>query len=364
MALCPYNPNHPASKYFGLNDELDRVLAGVLAPVPAAFLVVGGRRIGKTSFLWEIERRLDREQPARAAYVDLGSLPYEPQPAHLFQRIARAVSDKLTGDFGKVGELGEPADESEAFDRLVDFITRLADENSVSRVVIMLDELELLKQRRWVSTVLRNLRAAMTDREKGRRLAFLATASRENLAMELADFGVPVMWFEIAPLRALTEPEFQQLVREPINEPEHRLPLEIENRIWEETGGHPFLTHWIMYHLWQKYQGNLSRSRDEDVSAIIQRFHDESTFFGFLYSSHFGSLERELYRMLMEAPDGLSRREILNRLSVPGREIILSLKVLEQSGVVRREDDRYVCNGQMFKAWFADQVRFLQRSGI
>lgn len=366
MALCPYVPNQPAigGMYFGLNEELQRVLTGVLAPVSASFLVVGGRRVGKTSFLWEIERRLDRGQQARAAYLDLGSLPHNPEPAHLFQRIARAVSHKLSGDVGRASNLEELSDESESFDRLVSFIISLADEQSVPRVVIMLDELELLKQSRWLATVLRNFRAAITNWEKGGRLALLATASREDLEMEIADFGVTVMWFEIAPLRALREPEFQQLVREPIKEPGHRLLPQIENRIWKETGGHPYLIQWIMYHLWQRHQGELSQTQDEDISAIIRQFHTETIHFGFLYSSYFKPLEQELYRMLMEAPGGLFRQDILDRLIVPSSEVISSLKVLEQSGVVRGEDDRYICNGQMFKTWFAEQVRYLRHSKI
>jgi hypothetical protein len=358
MVPCPFNPNEPATvgMYFGLSEELERVLESILTPVPVAFLVVGGRRIGKTSFLWEIERRLDQAQQARAAYLDLGLLPHEPQPRHLFHHIARAVSYKLVGGTEQARSLGEFSDDPEELNRLVGFITQLADEESVPRVIIMLDELELLKQHKWLTTVLRNFRATMANREHGGRLAFLATAGREDLEMEISDFGVPVMKFEIVPLRALRQPEFQKLVREPIEEPQHRLSQDSEDRIWDETGGHPYLVHWIMSRLWDMHQGDLSQSQSTEVSDVIQQFYTETIHLGFLYSSHFRLLERELYQLLADAPSGLLRQEISQKLTVPGREINSSLRVLEQSGVVRREDNRYFCNGQMFKSWFTEQT--------
>jgi len=130
----------------------------------------------------------------------------------------------------------------------------------------------------------------------------------------------------------------------------------------EETGGHPFLVQWIMYQLWQLYQGDLSKSRDDDITSIINQFYNESIHFGFLFGSYFKTLEREIYRLLAESTSGHTKQEILNELIVPDTQIDLSLKVLEQSGVVQKVDDQYMWNGRMFRNWFTDQVRYLNRS--
>lgn len=362
MISGPYDPYHPATEgmYFGLTEELEQLLSDVLAPIPIAFLVAGAGRIGKTSFLREIERRLDNDHLARAAYLDLNSLPLSssPSPAQLFHSIARAVSSKLTGSNEEASSLTSFSDEPEAFDSLVNFIISLADKQSVPRVVVMLDELQLLNETEWLATVLRNFRAAMLDQEKGSRLAFLATASRENLGMEIPNPGVFVMRFKITSLRSLSEPEFRKMVREPIENNRYRLPIEVEDRIWEETGGHPFLVHWIMSRLWNMHDGDLSQSLDEHVSTPIQLSTEITLHFCSHLFSHFKPLEREIYRMLTETPDGLSRQEILDGLSISSQEINLSLKVLEQSGVVRSEGTRYACNGLIFKTWFAEQIRY------
>jgi len=149
MTSCPYNPNQPATTYFGLAPEIERVHQSVLATVTIPFLVVGGRRIGKTSFLWEIERRLESDQQVHAAYVDLGSLPPNPKPAHLFQRIAKAISYKASKDAIDAGSAADFSGELDGFDRLLDFLNRMADKRPGGRVVLLFDELELLKQTEW-----------------------------------------------------------------------------------------------------------------------------------------------------------------------------------------------------------------------
>ncbi len=105
--LAPYETNKPVvgSQFFGRQPEINKVLQHP----DTSYLFIGIRRIGKTSLLKEIQRRMDRIDPPaenqiRRLYIDctvisseqefLRTLTYQLDPAELKLLMGRAAKSK------------------------------------------------------------------------------------------------------------------------------------------------------------------------------------------------------------------------------------------------------------------------------
>jgi hypothetical protein len=70
-------------------------------------------------------------------------------------------------------------------------------------------------------------------------------------------------------LQSLTEEETMALIQEPVH---NKVPAVVAQKVYSETGGHPYLTQYILEELFKKTGGQVESATVEQVDAIINDF--------------------------------------------------------------------------------------------
>lgn len=227
--LSPYKVGEPAwgGRFFGRAQILDRVIAGRRA---RSFILVGKRRIGKTSLLREIRRRLSLREPGlKATNIIDGSL-------------FDGTEEFLSGIISqlKIGSLDSPTLHQQSVGpRFCRVIHNLAEKQS-DGVVLFIDEadrlLELDEIQNW--ELMDILRATFQHRSCRIFLAGFrrVRAAADKLEHPLHNIG------DVVSIGRLERDETLSMIRTPM----HTLGIELVGSglaevIYRETGGQPEL---------------------------------------------------------------------------------------------------------------------------
>lgn len=232
--LAPYEVSAPVegSGFFGREREVDKILTHA----ETNFAVLGIRRIGKTSVLREVRRRLldQGENPARLVWLDGSTLQSQ---EHLVQEVVRQLS------FQVLRSLNDPR--YRFF--LPDFLKRMANQLG-GQITIFLDEAdEVLSWLREEHSLLRELRAAAN-----RGSCRIVTTGFSSQAQELFDPKSPLLFaFEIIRLAPFLPKDTASIVVTPMAS--LRVHFEkkdaIVSRIHDDTQGHPLLVQYCCLEL-------------------------------------------------------------------------------------------------------------------
>jgi hypothetical protein len=224
LLLSPYLPGKPARnwRFHGRRRELDQLVHS-----PDNFIVVGGRRIGKTSLLWQAEIEL-RKEGLEPYFVDL-------QDCQNDQELANRILQKLS-----------PRDYASLM-RRHDYIHDRMLHSALSRlsgsgkVVLLLDELGNVLDRRkdeaWkVLGVLRQY-------AHSGRIKIVATSFQEFFLKQQEDYSGPwVNFANIVRLTGFEKDEIQNLVVDPLAFwADIQNPSALVELVCEKVGRHPLL---------------------------------------------------------------------------------------------------------------------------
>jgi hypothetical protein len=226
-------------RFFGRQAEIRRILNAV---TNNHFLISGERRIGKTSLLRQVERRLQELNLESenvhfvSLYFTLQGVPAERFYHALMQAICRDAN--VESESLQVTTLKEGYDDITFEDDLREIIQRLDNRfNGPWRLVLCLDELDALLT--YPPAIREQLRAIIQAVEPNIRLVAAGVFAVEQEALRTSPF---YNQFTRVDLRTLSKEEIERLIREPakglyaftdtaiafITEKSHGLPLAVQ----------------------------------------------------------------------------------------------------------------------------------------
>jgi len=372
--------------FFGRRDLLDNI---VFASSPQVHILLGGRRIGKTSLLRAIEWNMfdTRSQAGRRSFPVFISLDVE-QPRSLdnfryvlMRRLRDAIdrwrhaagstlralyrsylsqvasAEVSLGSLLRLKVVNPDADRTLGHDdfreALINTITVVCD-LGFDGVLFLLDEADYIVRTPWANHAWSYLRGLKdTDMAIKPFLGVILSGYRDLKEYEQR-VGSPLLNIsDIRWLGCLKNDEVTALLSHRFRNESYQLTDGDVDVVFTLTGGHPFLV--------QQVANAIIDRRDTPIvdaklrARIVRRTEIDGTFSSWWNekgkSDGFGPAERSVYRALVDLRS--ADEDLLARhcgLSVSS--CVDALVVLAGTGVIRSDgDDRYEVGGQLFEDW-------------
>jgi Cdc6-like AAA superfamily ATPase len=227
QSLSPYRPGRPAwgGRFFGRQEALNRAVGG--GRFGGNFTILGNRRIGKTSLLQEVRRRLERDNPRLRTTTIYGN------NFHSAFDVVREILYALRPDVHR-----RLVDDPGLVDHLATHISNLPDSRNED-VAVFIDELDhILDFDSKQGYRLLNLLRASFEHDRCR--VFFAgfrtvMAAKNKLDTPLYNFTEPIV------LASLTRHETNEMIVGPLTRLGISVPPSLTELIMHETSGHPEL---------------------------------------------------------------------------------------------------------------------------
>ncbi len=380
------------SHFFGRNDLLDTMLK---SPFQVRILL-GGRRLGKTSALRAVEWNLlnPNTSTSRRAFPVLLNLQLE-QPkdldnlrylliARLREAIERWKEVPLAGTRQMYREFlnrvkgGEVTfsflqqlniklniDNPDRERRLNNDSFRIAFLKTIEElrksnfqgVCFLIDGSEFIVRQNWASDAWSYLRGLKDTDTAIKPFLGLLLSGYRDLKEYQQRVGSPLLNIaEIEWLTSLSEEQAKTLIGDRIEQEQISLTEERINSIIEWSGCHPYL---IQQALNIIFDGDLQKeTRTNFIDRLLQ--HHDNDFSAWWnaeeYSGCFGETERKVYYALVQNRKGnsktLSQSTSLSRIKVTD-----ALEVIAGTGVIQQLDDEYYEIGsRLFEEWVTQQA--------
>ncbi|MGB0383908.1 MAG: ATP-binding protein [Ardenticatenaceae bacterium] len=274
--------------FFGRQNELEQIMQAVTKPRKQDILLVGERRSGKTSLLYQLESRISK--PFIPVYVVLNTS--KPTTNEVLKLIIRKIVQQLVRQ-----ELIEPHWMKERFAE-IDFIEDVkkiidaAKENLADvKLVLLLDEADYLLKVEvedsglflgWLNSIrgrrqrderVQNLlRAALQSREIGADLRAVV-AGTSDLSTYISQRSSPFFnHFRLVRLKPLTVPETRQLITKPVAGLAYCYSQDAIERIITLSGGHPYYCQALCYEAFNEaLQNERHLISTQDVAAAKRK---------------------------------------------------------------------------------------------
>ncbi|MBI2908332.1 MAG: hypothetical protein HYX92_11845 [Chloroflexi bacterium] len=362
----PFNAEAPveeAAKFVGRRDQLIEIVDKRIGGAhPISTILIGGRKIGKTSLLYQIRGRILENRACGAdigipALVDLNSLTSLCLSAFYEGIVAQIVSSLrefkgLDVSFQKIG--GDPYS---VFCETILSVWRQCSERIGSpRFVVLIDNAERLLGHGWTSDVVSNLANLINDSSLKSSVALVLAGSRElhNYAMTEergigSRLGTAARW---SMLEVLTESECADLINA-------YLGCEVEQQIvegvYKQSGGHPLVTQYLLQHAWQPCPARIT---PEAISIACKEFGNEVKVFQW-WKDKFKCVDRCVCASLARSPRPITKCEISGFLKgrVELGDIEDALEFLKYTGIVVENDKEFALAGTLFRTWFMRRNR-------
>jgi len=388
----PYNADVPLGKdpialecpvpakpemFFGYEAEIERVIRRLRNGLSCALF--GGRRIGKTSFLWEVARRLlelefkERQTPrVLPIYINLdrkaGAIKGRRDfflcvVEMLAESIGKHLQVPLAGDELQRG-IGRSWDVEKDFSitfKHIKSVLAAHDRESI-QFVLLIDESDQvlggrsdrMMPRDEKEALRKNLRSIIHDEPATSGSITMVMTGSVGFQQAVSETTSPLRGIlDDIFLGSLSEADARALINQPT---QGHLPEEVAEQILLQSGGHPHLIQYLIGELWDELceEGpeGLEGATVEQVSEIAKSYRKRKETNFRTWWRDIGELGQKIYYELMRADSKLEEREILSRLSgEDGSKVKLSLQTLCFHGVVTESDDGYLVMGEMFKDW-------------
>lgn len=272
--LNPYHGGTPASDakmFYGRAEDLltlSKALGGTTASANRVILLIGQRRSGKTSLIYQLEHRLHPHVPV---HIDLQLFALANNEAELFSDIALKIQEAMQAK-GLLppslteSEMNFRADPGRTFDLYLKACTQLL---NGQRLILFFDEFEifsqLIQQKRLDENVMHYLRSIMQHRLG---VNFLLAGAPHLLLHDLNNRSALLNIAQHHHLSRLTAREATDLITQPVPDLTYD-PLALE-LIRQLTGDQPYLIHLLCEEL--IYYCNKERknyANTNDVRKII-----------------------------------------------------------------------------------------------
>lgn len=340
--LAPYETNAPVvgSRFFGRELERDRILSNP----DSNFIVLGIRRIGKTSLLREVKRVLDeQDEGGSVQYLDCSDLL---SADDFIREVVRKLNPK---------ELPRLEYQKYVF-YFPDFLARMRSMYK-GKIVLLLDEIDnLIIRQRGDWELLRMLRAATNSGSCQLVIAGFRDAMQEHNSLDSP-------FYRFAQEVRLNEFNLRQ-AHDMIVTPMENLRVHFKNkeeivgRIYEETAGHPNLIQY--YCLILLKQLDQTGKREITPDNLFDVYLDEGFHTHLLASFLQNTQNREkalIYALLHRASENQMRNFFqadMDRMlkeegiALPQQDLDEACNLLVLSGVLHRKGKDYSFTSPVF----------------
>jgi hypothetical protein len=363
QAVTSYDYTVPVGRemFFGREAERDEILAGVKDG--RSFAVIGGTRIGKTSLLYEIKRTLFEEVPTAACVAGPVFLS-----AHQFETLTQtAIYRQVMQDFEKnvcavrfpqirladsplyKGDLTD-VDAFSRFKETLKGVVRLLGQKF--RIVILLDEVDVLQHYPWSMTFFNNIRSLTQAEDQDLKSISWVIAGTLAIDSLYKVAGSPFLNVISAALRLgpLSRDAASQLIQKPTD---GRVPADVAEAVYTESGGHPFLVQYLMSKCLGLSGADPAALTCSHVSRAVEWFFDKRSDFEF-WTSRFNRTDDAVYGLVAEREREVPKSEIIRKIVDPPA-VNHSLALLAHCGIIRETArNRYCYSGEMFRRWFSE----------
>lgn len=296
-ADCPYNYLEPVTNpamFFGREGQLKSIQEGVSGQMRSSFLVVGGPRMGKTSLMLELRRRLDCGPTKKVGllpiYLDLARIRPGSYPSvvrTLNRRLREAIASNVVASVSGSGHLLEPAgpdrDETELLEEALSLLWQQG-----IRVVFLFDADAAFPGAGWQS--LCPYLCSLYESALGQAVAYvIAIECRSELRQipEGLDFLNLLYTVELC---NLTEEDTFTLV----NSPTANRCTDVAQEVYVQSGGHPFLAQYLMVCVWEQ---GFPKTTPVDIRRFAKEFGEEREDF-LIWCNTLGEVGRNVYRLV------------------------------------------------------------------
>jgi hypothetical protein len=227
------------------------------------------------------------------------------------------------------------------------------------RLVVLLDGIDSSLGQPWTEALYSQTRALLCSSDLRNHLRVVLTSSQRLLDGSMNN--IPL--FDVLNLHyfePLDQSGFNQLLAQSAD-----LPRELAARIWQQSGGHPFLAQYLLSHLWEQTQ--LSSMHDATVELIDQmaaRFLATRSFEFEGWTQTLGESALDVYQVLETTAGWIPEEQIIMLADMPAPQVKRGLLALCCQGLAEHNEawSHYRYSGDLFRTWFKQCGASLQRS--
>jgi hypothetical protein len=341
----PYNCTKPGNLFVGYKDLLEEIVDGFYNG--NSFAIIGGRRIGKTSLLMQLEKRLKNEKsdiyhfiPCRFSIQELGKIT----PSIMFERIYNFVTQDINAESWKHSESGN--EYQEFLKQLASIVPNLNDKYGDNWVIVlMIDELDAALSKLKDDQFFQNLRNFLMESPFNANFRLVATGVKD-LAQLISSGSSPLNNLIHKYLGILDEKQAIALVQKGFNEWHYQGGwMELLFRV---TGRHPFILQGFLEKLWKQ---NTVWNR-KSIHLAAQSFLKEHKDFQH-WIHMFSDADKAVYRCLVEtSEDKIYESELRRKIEETLKEMVGdAITVLSYHGVINDSDNIQIA-GTLFRDWY------------
>jgi hypothetical protein len=322
--INPYNSRSPSAPFVGREAQLTALVDGLAQG--SSFLIVGGRRMGKSSMLCQLGKRCG-DQAIAFHSLSLQEAPALLTAAWVWSRIVSSITSKslkIASDCADPYELARAA---------------LKDWSAQGRVVVTIDEADVMMTSSDCTTFFNNFRHFIGDSPWAGRIVFVATAVH-GLA-----------WFKTqgSPLNNMSEVRLARLSADQVQDLAAlgcELSSEMLERVEELCGGHPYLVQGTLERLW-----TINVSSADDIDAAASTHASSSPVFRGWWDG-FTPSARAMYMAYAARKDWLAWSEARTALGIQVGEVSEAQLILAYHGVIELgAHGAAMCCGTLFGEW-------------
>lgn len=358
-------------------------------------IILGGRRLGKTSTLNAIQRQLlGLSQDKRQAFPVLFNLQQErPKSLEEFRYLLIARLQEAFTEYRSGGE----ANWQKTYRRLLrqipggsinvglpkvglnlnvtnpdcdrtliheDFrqdllrLIKQLNRKQFTGVCFLLDGAEFIVSQDWANDAWSYLRALKDTDTALKPFIGFVLSGYQDLKDYQQKVGSPLLNIaEVEWLGTLTETEARSLVAYRSQEEKILLSEEEVDRVIEWAGCHPYLTQQLLNEIFDRKTQNNSQSPENFLLHLIrQHDRDFSAWWDEDKRTYgFGKAEQAVYLALLDLREGTAEM-LVQQTNLSFGEITDSLEVLAGTGVIQHlEDDRYQIGPKLFDRWVVQE---------
>ncbi|MBD3337620.1 MAG: CHAT domain-containing protein [Candidatus Lokiarchaeota archaeon] len=356
-AVNPYNCTKPGNLFAGYDRLLQQLINGFRDG--NSFALIGGRRCGKTSLLFQLQKELDETNYESihplSRYFDIQALD-QISCEILFEEIYSLTVSDIEAEPWQCDHEGKPY---QTFLSCLDKVKTSLEKNFGPDwvVILLIDELDAAIHSLPDDHFFQNLRNLLMTSRFHRHFRLVASGVND-LTNLISSGSSPLNNLRAKYLNILTIKQARQLIS--FGFPD--FDDDLEQRLLRITGRHPYLLQGLLEKLWT----NRNNPDLHYLKLCVREFLHEHNDFN-RWIDAFGLSEHAVYQTLSKTPDGsMHVRDLKNELeSSFSPQLDDALRTLGYHGVIDDSDpDEPQIAGTMFRDWYQDNVSITKEKGM
>ena len=369
----PFNFGNPVppDQMVGRWDQIETIKHDLINPGGHSHIVIGGRRFGKSTFLASLQYTLFKHMEHKnredwyvfPVLINLQSL-LKDSAEGVFGLIVKTLyhyfdplhANKTSGahfDLALEGTrlyiFAQSRQKECALDEfseiLDEFLDLFSNSYGLLRLVFLIDEIEVALDKDWTEIFFSQLRSLIYQ-------GFLANHIRCVIAgssrvINVREQGSPLLnMLNMTYLNALEKKDVLQIInRAGVVQPN------IVKAVLEQSGGHPFITQYLMYHIWET---DILKARVPLVTTLSNKFIHEREADLEQWGIDIGQTGQLAYTILSGSTRWLTEKQVRQYINTPDSKIGRGLTTLCYHGLAIHDGtwSKYRLVGELFKGWF------------